>query len=103
MLIMTENRPTVVPTIQIDNAKSRVTEWRFAPNAETGWHRHAYDYVVIPMVTGQLLLDRKSTRLNSSHKPISYAVFCLKKNTHHITRTQAYIPATDEQYGRPSL
>ena len=24
--------------------------------------------------------DRKSTRLNSSHKPISYAVFCLKKN-----------------------
>ena len=26
-------------------------------------------------------LDRKSTRLNSSHKPISYAVFCLKKKT----------------------
>src|SRR5208337_5344540 len=29
--------------------------------------------------------DRKSTRLNSSHRCISYAVFCLKKkkNTHH--------------------
>src|SRR3712207_9026498 len=27
-------------------------------------------------------LDRKSTRLNSSHANISYAVFCLKKNTH---------------------
>src|SRR3712207_7071716 len=27
----------------------------------------------------QLLLDRKSTRLNSSHANISYAVFCLKK------------------------
>ena len=26
--------------------------------------------------------DRKSTRLNSSHKPISYAVFCLKKKNH---------------------
>src|SRR3712207_8417682 len=26
-------------------------------------------------------LDRKSTRLNSSHANISYAVFCLKKNT----------------------
>src|SRR3712207_7509616 len=26
--------------------------------------------------------DRKSTRLNSSHANISYAVFCLKKNTH---------------------
>src|SRR5690606_36719739 len=28
------------------------------------------------------LLDRKSTRLNSSHVKISYAVFCLKKKTH---------------------
>src|SRR3712207_8215549 len=28
-------------------------------------------------------LDRKSTRLNSSHANISYAVFCLKKKTHH--------------------
>src|SRR2546430_16211896 len=27
-------------------------------------------------------LDRKSTRLNSSHSQISYAVFCLKKKTH---------------------
>src|SRR5207244_8366309 len=27
------------------------------------------------------LLDRKSTRLNSSHQIISYAVFCLKKKT----------------------
>src|SRR3989338_918063 len=27
-----------------------------------------------------LFLDRKSTRLNSSHSSISYAVFCLKKN-----------------------
>src|SRR3712207_6977874 len=27
------------------------------------------------------LIDRKSTRLNSSHANISYAVFCLKKNT----------------------
>src|SRR3712207_6940756 len=29
-------------------------------------------------------LDRKSTRLNSSHANISYAVFCLKKKTHSI-------------------
>src|SRR3712207_6938928 len=29
--------------------------------------------------------DRKSTRLNSSHANISYAVFCLKKNKRHRT------------------
>src|SRR6266480_5255973 len=31
----------------------------------------------------QLRQDRKSTRLNSSHMSISYAVFCLKKKKHH--------------------
>src|SRR2546427_7876135 len=30
-------------------------------------------------LVGRYLLDRKSTRLNSSHSQISYAVFCLKK------------------------
>src|SRR2546430_13144578 len=30
------------------------------------------------------LLDRKSTRLNSSHSQISYAVFCLKKKHHDL-------------------
>src|SRR3712207_398616 len=32
-----------------------------------------------------MLKDRKSTRLNSSHANISYAVFCLKKNHHNIS------------------
>src|SRR2546428_9275687 len=32
------------------------------------------------------LKDRKSTRLNSSHDQISYAVFCLKKKTYHLQR-----------------
>src|SRR3712207_8459651 len=31
--------------------------------------------------------DRKSTRLNSSHANISYAVFCLKKNNRHTIRS----------------
>src|SRR3712207_7571611 len=31
--------------------------------------------------------DRKSTRLNSSHANISYAVFCLKKNKHNAYHT----------------
>src|SRR3712207_8250274 len=33
------------------------------------------------------LEDRKSTRLNSSHANISYAVFCLKKKKHHYDIT----------------
>src|SRR5260370_25233298 len=34
--------------------------------------------------------DRKSTRLNSSHTSISYAVFCLKKKTHHTIRLRLH-------------
>src|SRR5256885_4749417 len=34
---------------------------------------------LISLATGLAMLDRKSTRLNSSHLVISYAVFCLKK------------------------
>src|SRR5437660_8471907 len=33
-------------------------------------------------------VDRKSTRLNSSHVAISYAVFCLKKKKNHFSHTQ---------------
>ena len=42
------------PTVFIDNERVRVTEWRFAPGAATGWHRHEYDYVVVPLLAGKL-------------------------------------------------
>ena len=44
------------PTQLIDNERVRVTEWRFRPGEATGWHRHAFDYVVVPVTTGQLHL-----------------------------------------------
>src|SRR5258708_19419003 len=39
------------------------------------------------------LRDRKSTRLNSSHQIISYAVFCLKKKKHHHSPHHLPLPA----------
>src|SRR4051794_41454911 len=39
--------------------------------------------------------DRKSTRLNSSHPSISYAVFCLKKKTHHDLSMKLLTLVTD--------
>src|SRR2546430_12736112 len=46
------------------------------------------------LMGGVLAADRKSTRLNSSHSQISYAVFCLKKRKllHVITKTTSLIP-----------
>ena len=48
--------PRAVPTVKIDNDRVRVTEWRFAPGAATGHHRHEYAYVVVPMTTGTLAI-----------------------------------------------
>lgn len=44
-------------TVFIDNERTRVTEWRFAPGASTGWHRHEFDYVVVPLLDGKLELS----------------------------------------------
>src|SRR2546430_9678128 len=50
--------------------------------------------------------DRKSTRLNSSHSQISYAVFCLKKKKGNVMRNVnqecdiVYVQCTDAEFTR---
>ena len=53
---MDETRAKAVGTRLLESDRVIVTEWRFAPGAHTGWHRHAYDYVVVPMTSGPLTL-----------------------------------------------
>ena len=43
-----------VAVSHVDNDEVRITEWRFAPGAATGAHRHDYDYVVVPLTAGLL-------------------------------------------------
>jgi beta-alanine degradation protein BauB len=40
-----------------ENARVIITEWRLAPGAETGWHRHAHDYIVVCLTAGKLLAE----------------------------------------------
>lgn len=44
-------------TVQVENERLIVTEWRFAPGADTGHHVHAHDYVVVPLTSGTLRLE----------------------------------------------
>ena len=55
-------RAPAAATVKIDEAHVRVTEYRFAPGAETGWHRHGHDYVVVPLADGKLLLEEPDGR-----------------------------------------
>src|SRR5690625_6677647 len=61
--------------------------WEFI-KARTVSQIHVSRSVAIDMESATIATDRKSTRLNSSHVAISYAVFCLKqKTTHHGRQT----------------
>src|SRR5260221_6477959 len=51
---------------------------------QPGSEMHGYRALRLSPEREALLLDRKSTRLNSSHTVISYAVFCLKKQSNII-------------------
>ena len=50
-------RPPAVQTVLIENDRVKVSRWQFAPGAATGWHRHEYDYVVVPLYDGRLQLE----------------------------------------------
>ncbi len=39
---------------QIENGRTRVTRYRLAPGASIGFHRHAHDYVIVPITSGRL-------------------------------------------------
>ena len=62
------------PTVQVDTDRVIVTEWCFAPGAETGHHVHAHDYVVVPLVTGTVRIeDETGDREVEMQAGVSYA------------------------------
>src|SRR2546426_8070621 len=73
--------------VVLDNHDARIELQRAEQLEQGGASRHRaplavhrdLDRVVHPRSSCSMRRDRKSTRLNSSHLVISYAVFCLKK------------------------
>lgn len=50
------NTSSATPEVMIDNDRVKVTQWSFSPGSDTGHHRHKWDYVVVPMTTGELTI-----------------------------------------------
>jgi len=63
------------PTVQIDNNHLRVTEWRFAPGAATGFHRHEHDYVVVPVRDGELKLVGPAGEVSTAQLSLGKSYF----------------------------
>ena len=44
-------------TVHVENNRVIVTEFRFQPGDNTGWHKHEHDYVVVPLMDGRVKLE----------------------------------------------
>ena len=74
---------------QVETERVIVTEWRFAPGAETGHHVHAHDYIVVPLTTGTLRLEEPDgVRDVQLQAGISYAR--PKGVAHNVINANAY-------------
>lgn len=51
------SRQACAATTLVDDARVRVTRFDFAPGAETGWHRHGLDYVIVALTDCPMLLE----------------------------------------------
>ena len=54
------SRPRARSELLQENERVIITKWSLAPGAETGWHRHAHDYVVVCLTAGKLLAETSS-------------------------------------------
>ena len=50
-------RPPCTATTLVDDAQTRVTRFDFAPGAETGWHRHGHDCVIVAITDCPMLIE----------------------------------------------
>src|SRR2546422_6337489 len=85
LMIRRPPRSTLFPYTTLFRSRGR----RYAVVVQTDLLNELSTVVVAPTSTSALptVLDRKSTRLNSSHGYISYAVFCLKKKKKHVCKS----------------
>lgn len=65
---MTSPRPRASSSLLQQNERVIITEWRFAPGAETGWHRHGHDYLVVCLTAGKLLAETANGNVETELK-----------------------------------
>src|SRR5690554_7431584 len=75
---MTQQRLILLRTLDMQVRRVQELEGNLSAEKAPDWLLKEFLYLV-SLAQPETKLDRKSTRLNSSHVRISYAVFCLKK------------------------
>lgn len=83
--------PGVVATSHehLTNNRTRVTEWRFAPGAETGAHVHEYDYVIVPITSSRMRLDLPDGQVVYADLEPGRSYFRPAGTAHNVTNESA--------------
>ena len=77
--------------VMIDNQKTRVTEWTFEIGDETGQHIHEFDYVVVPMLDGELKIINHDGEKTISKLKKGGSYFREKGVNHNVLNNNDFI------------
>jgi beta-alanine degradation protein BauB len=80
-------RPACTATQLIDDARVRVTRFDFAPGAETGWHRHGFDYVITAITDCPMLLEEPGGTSRTVFVPAATAYRRMEGVEHNVVNT----------------
>src|SRR5258707_826305 len=90
LMIRRPPRSTLFPYTTLFRSPTRTRRLRAAPGGRMRQRRRPHTHSPSGL-TAEPRPDRKSTRLNSSHANISYAVFCLKKKKNKMTKLASLV------------
>ncbi|MEJ6709464.1 MAG: cupin domain-containing protein [Amylibacter sp.] len=82
-------KPQAVATQLIDDERVRVTRFDFAPNAETGWHTHGYDYVITAVTDLDMTLSLPNGTTSAVKVPAGSAYRRMEGVEHNVINTGA--------------
>ncbi|MEK9786204.1 MAG: cupin domain-containing protein [Gammaproteobacteria bacterium] len=80
---MNQTRAAIATQI-VDNDLTRVTRFDFAPGAQTGWHRHGYDYVITAITDLYMRLEESGGTEREVHVKAGEAYFREEGVEHNV-------------------
>ena len=92
-IIDTKNYLKSKSTIQSESQSDIVTRWDFPPKSCTGWHKHIYDFIVIPITDGILRIENVDNKEDTFRELISGESYTGKAGLEHnvINDSKKYI------------
>lgn len=84
-------RHACTATQLIDDARVRVTRFDFIPGAETGWHRHGYDYIITTLTDCHMMLENPDGEVRRVLVPAGTAYRRMEGVEHNVVNDGAEI------------